>query len=630
MKRLKNSLIVSVIAAMTICIYLQGNVMNVQATNKENELRTGACTMEEEVLLEGDGEWNHEELFETYVESILYEEDEHQMSYGAVGSERLTGRVERELYDTLKARIMGIASGQITNTKISFDVQIKWTAAELGAGSLDASNCQALLKQKMKKELNFSNVLSYLLMDCPYELYWFDKTVGTLLSYSFEYNSKSVMVTNIEVSMPVAVEYQGYAASYDEKLYTLDGSMIASVERARDKAKSIVEETKYLSRYERLVAFKDSICELTDYNDAAVTDPNPDYGNPWQMIWVFDEKSYTDVVCEGYSKAFQYLCDLAGFTCYTVDGMMTSGTGSGGPHMWNVVTFGGKNYLVDITNCDSGTIGYPDKLFMAGTDEGGFQTGYIFPELKNLKYTYSDNHEDLFGGSVLTLATKSFDSSIIAPLEVSFVYERQNVLYKKQDPKIEGLQILRHGVPVENAEITYFYRYHGSSVNPVEGLPRDVGTFEIKAVAEGDLYQRTESSNLLLLTIEDSVANTFSDIYGYEWHFEYIQSVYDSALMTGISGTDQFSPDMDITKAQVAQVLYNMEQKPQVISGAVFQELSDVYSAEWYAAAVAWAYNEGIITGDLYTKTFSPNASVLPLAAKVIVSRECAAFYSHS
>ena len=184
MKRLKNSLIVSVIAAMTICIYLQGNVMNVQATNKENELRTGACTMEEEVLLEGDGEWNHEELFETYVESILYEEDEHQMSYGAVGSERLTGRVERELYDTLKARIMGIASGQITNTKISFDVQIKWTAAELGAGSLDASNCQALLKQKMKKELNFSNVLSYLLMDCPYELYWFDKTVGWSYGWS--------------------------------------------------------------------------------------------------------------------------------------------------------------------------------------------------------------------------------------------------------------------------------------------------------------------------------------------------------------------------------------------------------------------------------------------------------------
>ena len=40
--------------------------------------------------------------------------------------------------------------------------------------------------------------------------------------------------------------------------------------------------------------------------------------------------------------------------------------GSGG-HMWNIVTMGnGKNYIVDVTNCDEGTIGASDKLFMVG------------------------------------------------------------------------------------------------------------------------------------------------------------------------------------------------------------------------------------------------------------------------
>jgi hypothetical protein len=66
----------------------------------------------------------------------------------------------------------------------------------------------------------------------------------------------------------------------------------------------------------------------------------------------------------------------------------------------------------------------------------------------------------------------------------------------------------------------------------------------------------------------------------------------------------------NVTKAQVAQVLYNMEGKPQITDGKVFKELKDVYSAEWYADAVAWAYNTGVVTGDLNAKKFFPNDDV--------------------
>ena len=64
------------------------------------------------------------------------------------------------------------------------------------------------------------------------------------------------------------------------------------------------------------------------------------------------------MVCEGYSKAFKYLCDLtwtgsdSEVACY-----LPTGTMDGGDHMWNIVSIGGVNYLTDITNCDSGTIG---------------------------------------------------------------------------------------------------------------------------------------------------------------------------------------------------------------------------------------------------------------------------------
>ena len=35
--------------------------------------------------------------------------------------------------------------------------------------------------------------------------------------------------------------------------------------------------------------------------------------------------------------------------------------------MWNIVTLEGKNYLVDVTNSDEGTIGSGGELFLAGT-----------------------------------------------------------------------------------------------------------------------------------------------------------------------------------------------------------------------------------------------------------------------
>lgn len=45
---------------------------------------------------------------------------------------------------------------------------------------------------------------------------------------------------------------------------------------------------------------------------------------------------------------------------------MSDGKESEG-HMWNHVRMDdGKIYLVDVTNCDSNSVGYPYKLFLAG------------------------------------------------------------------------------------------------------------------------------------------------------------------------------------------------------------------------------------------------------------------------
>ena len=49
-------------------------------------------------------------------------------------------------------------------------------------------------------------------------------------------------------------------------------------------------------------------------------------------------------VCDGYTKAFQYLLQKVG-----IQSFMATGTGNGGKHAWNIVRIDGKYYNVDLT-----------------------------------------------------------------------------------------------------------------------------------------------------------------------------------------------------------------------------------------------------------------------------------------
>ena len=108
----------------------------------------------------------------------------------------------------------------------------------------------------------------------------------------------------------------------------------------------------------------------------AAAEEEPLYGDPWQMIHVFDNDPDTEVVCEGYSKAFQFLCDMTTFNRRKIESHLVTGLlgGSGatgaGAHMWNVVHMDDRNnYLVDVTNCDDGYDGDAgsENLLLKGT-----------------------------------------------------------------------------------------------------------------------------------------------------------------------------------------------------------------------------------------------------------------------
>lgn len=53
-------------------------------------------------------------------------------------------------------------------------------------------------------------------------------------------------------------------------------------------------------------------------------------------------------VCEGFAKAFKYLCDGIGIECWVVSGTGNS-TIESGPHSWNIVKINGYYHHVDVT-----------------------------------------------------------------------------------------------------------------------------------------------------------------------------------------------------------------------------------------------------------------------------------------
>ena len=277
---------------------------------------------------------DQDELLEGYLYQRAYEElDQETAFYGNLGAARLTGD-EKAIYEALKVHAEEIAAGR----KISSEVTVS------GFASLKSSQVEEAVRK----------VISYLLMDCPYDLYWYDKTAGYKITWGPKNND--VLAEYITFSLKVAMDYQGADS------YTVDRSKTGAVDKAVNTAQSIVKKYENQSDYNKLKAYLKEICDRAAYNTNATVSATP-YGNPWQLIWVFDDNSNTNVVCEGYSKAFQYLCDLSFFSnaaCYTVTGTMDGGKGAGS-HMWNIVTLNGKSYLVDVTNCDTGTIGASDK-----------------------------------------------------------------------------------------------------------------------------------------------------------------------------------------------------------------------------------------------------------------------------
>ena len=64
--------------------------------------------------------------------------------------------------------------------------------------------------------------------------------------------------------------------------------------------------------------------------------------------------------------------------------------------------------MVDVTNCDEGTAGAPDLLFLSAPSEGSWDTQYNFSA--GINYKYDNVMNGLFGEGILKLADKNYEA----------------------------------------------------------------------------------------------------------------------------------------------------------------------------------------------------------------------------
>ena len=113
---------------------------------------------------------------------------------------------------------------------------------------------------------------------------------------------------------------------------------------------------------------------------------------------------------------------------------------------------------------------------------------------------------------------------------------------------------------------------------------------------------------------EVDVTEMFTDVTK-NWAYPGIQYCVTHGIMGGM-GDGTFAPTGTTTRAQIVQILYNLEGTPAVSGTTPFTDLT----ANWYKPAILWAYQNNVVAGTSPT-TFDPEGPVTREQIAVILTQ---------
>ena len=154
--------------------------------------------------------------------------------------------------------------------------------------------------------------------------------------------------------------------------------------------------------------------------------------------------------------------------------------------------------------------------------------------------------------------------------------------------KLDDLTVTAHGKDVEltaNSDGTYTFTMPSADVRITATFAEDPDWTEPEPEPSTD------------------VSDLFIDVAPNAWYKDAVQYAYDNGLMTGVSDTE-FAPEATTTRAMIVSILARLEGVERA-EAAGFADVND----EWYATAVNWAANVGVVNG-YEDNTFRPNQPI--------------------
>lgn len=408
----------------------------------------------------------------------------NQPTYSTKARETLSN-YDKALYDQLFTKIQALKNSDAEQST-RFDIDLN----NLGGAKTSWSQTDKLnfpagitkIADAFFAQFDFEKIIFALMYDMPLELYWYDKTTGSNTSIA----SNDSSVTTFSIRMSVTNMHKG--ESYQDSYPTVKG-VKTSYDTTYENAMQYVLKYEGKSDYIKIKGYVQEICDLVLYEE----DNKVSYCDIWQATYVFDNDTTTNVVCEGYSKAFQLLCNLSTFSntnCYTISGFTCVDTPDSqkGAHMWNVVTIDGVSYLVDVTNSDSNAIGKNGDLILKAPKSGSYETYYFFETLNEIYYSYNEQSKSLWGEELLTLSSADY---VVPSVNVTLVSQAPSggFVYDGDDVTIgaNSSYDVFYNVDVGNVNdyswSSSYYQDDNGNIGSLVPSIRDVGVYWIKVTA---------------------------------------------------------------------------------------------------------------------------------------------------
>ena len=155
-------------------------------------------------------------------------------------------------------------------------------------------------------------------------------------------------------------------------------------------------------------------------------------------------------------------------------------------------------------------------------------------------------------------------------------------------------------LPAAGAELTH--------VEAVEPTCKTKGNVEYWFCAECEGFwldeacTRLTNSKRVILPALECASSAFADLDVNAWYHDATDFVLNNGIMQG-NADGTFAPAGTLTRAELVQILYNIEGKPEVNTSKSF---SDVAADDWFYNAVMWAAENGVVLGNT-DGTYAPN-----------------------